>query len=78
MPSTTFTMLVTISHDHGAAPSSELLEVMVQRGLEEGVRDMAGVEAATVTAMTGDTVRFPINASDPAKKAKAMHKAMRA
>lgn len=53
-PSTTYTMLVTIAHDAGAAPSAELLEVMVQRGLEEGVREFSGVYAATVSALVND------------------------
>lgn len=51
---TTYTLLVTIAHDAGAAPSTDLLEAMVQRGLEEGVREMAGVQAATVSAVRGD------------------------
>lgn len=54
MATTTYTLLVTIEHDAGAAVSTDLLETMVQRGLEEGVRDMASVEAATVSAFSGD------------------------
>jgi hypothetical protein len=53
---TTYTLLVTIAHEGGAALSTELLEVMVQRGLEEGVREMAGVAAASVSALQGDLV----------------------
>jgi len=53
-PSTTYTLLVTIAHDAGAALSTDLLEVMVQRGLEEGVREFAGVHAATVSALEHD------------------------
>ena len=51
---TTFTLLVTIAHDDGAAPSTDLLEAIVQRGLEEGVREFAGVQAATVSVFDGD------------------------
>lgn len=57
-PSTTYTMLVTIAHDAGAAPSRELLESMIERGLEEGVREFAGVHAATVSAIEGDHLKL--------------------
>ncbi len=77
-PHTTYTLLVTIAHDPGAAPSTDLLEVIVQRGLEEGVREFAGVSAATVSVIEGDAVRFPLNNVDPAKQAKKLHKALRA
>jgi hypothetical protein len=76
-PSTTYTLLVTIAHDAGAAPSTELLEAMVQRGLEEGVREMAGVDAATVSAIKGDMVathRMPTSVDS----AKRLHASLRA
>jgi hypothetical protein len=74
--STTYTMLVTIAHDDGAAPSDDLLEVVAQRGLEEGVREFDGVRIAAVSAMTGDQL---LTAHDyrRAASAKALHKAMR-
>lgn len=75
--STTYTLLVTIAHDAGAPLSTELLEAMVQRGLEEGVREMAGVEAATVSAIKGDmvaTYRMPTSVDS----AKRLHASLRA
>ena len=70
---TTYTLLVTIAHDAGAAPSTELLETMVQRGLEEGVREMAGVDSATVSAVEGEhlgTVRLGRNLEDVQRRIK--------
>lgn len=84
MSGTTYTLLVTIEHDDGAAPSTELLEVMVQRGLEEGVREMAGVDAASVDAVQGEhmgTVRVGSGLEDVHRKIKAardMHARLRA
>lgn len=84
MSSTTYTMLVTIAHDDGAVPSTDMLEVMVQRGLEEGVRDFAGVHAATVSAIEGDRLKLErigadrTKAGDRALNAHTLHKAMRA
>lgn len=72
-PSTTYTMLVTIAHDAGAAPSTELLEVMVQRGLEEGVREFAGVHAASVSVVLGDKILLPVDST-----ARRVHRALRA
>lgn len=54
MAQTTYTMLITIAHDDGAALSTDLLDVMVKRGLEEGVREMHGVEAADADSVVGD------------------------
>ena len=84
--STTYTMLVTIAHDDGAAPSLDLLEVMVQRALEEGVREFSGVYAATASAFAGDRVSNgglqPIPLTDRGgnrvAKAKRLHAVMRA
>lgn len=85
MTTTTYTLLVSIAHDDGAAPSTDLLDVMVERALEEGVRDFAGVHAATVTAVRGDRMRLARldlmqrTADDEhARKAHALHAAMRA
>lgn len=75
--STTYTLLVTIAHDAGAVPSTDLLEVMVQRGLEEGVREFAGVHAATVSALVGDVLPT-MHSERGTAKAKTLHKAMRA
>lgn len=77
MNSTTYTMLVTIAHDDGAAPSAELLEVMVQRGLEEGVREFAGVHAASVSAEKGEHVKRS-GAGDRVFNAQVLHAALRA
>ena len=74
MSSTTYTMLVTIAHDDGAAPSNYLLEVMVQRGLEEGVREFAGVHAASVSALTGDHMHNQIGVAT----IKLLHRELRA
>ena len=54
---TTYTMLVTIAHDAGAKPSTALLKVMVQRSLEEGEREFAGVCAAAVSVIEGDKLQ---------------------
>ena len=74
--STTYTLLVTIAHDEGAAPSTDLLDVMVQRGLEEGVREFAGVYSASVDCDKGDHV-----AAGPGtamQRAKILHRELRA
>ena len=79
MSSTTYTMLVTIAHDDGAAPSTDLLEVMVQRGLEEGVREFAGVHAATVSAADGDWLACkPLETAPALRNMKRLHKELRA
>jgi len=76
---TTYTLLVTIAHDAGAAPSTDLVEAMVQRGLEEGVRGMAGVEAATVSAVAQDWLGIKLEArSAPIEAIKRLHKELRA
>lgn len=85
-PSTTYTMLVTIAHDAGAAPSTELLDVMMERALEEGVREFAGVYSANVSSFDGDRVSNggiqPVPMTDrnghPVAKAKRLHAALRA
>ena len=53
MPHTTYTVLITLAHDPGAALSPDLLATMVERGLEEGVRGFAGVNAAVASVFTG-------------------------
>lgn len=78
MSYTTYTLLVTIAHDAGAAPSTELLETMVQRGLGEGVREMAGVESATVSALAGDALGFPLNKKAKVYKVRELHSAIAA
>ena len=80
-PSSTYTMLVTISHDDGAAPSTELLEVMIQRGLEEGVREFAGVYSAQVSALPGERLDLQRGAMDERErvgKAIRLHRSLRA
>lgn len=76
MSYTTYTLLVTIAHDAGASPSTDLLEAMVQRGLEEGVREMAGVESATVSAVRGDMMavhRVPTSVDAMKRMHKELH-----
>jgi hypothetical protein len=75
--STTFTLLVTIAHEPGAAPSAELIESMVERGLNEGVREFAGVEAATVSAIEGEHLKRSA-AGDRLFNASLLHKSLRA
>lgn len=73
---TTYTMLVTIAHDSGAAPSTDLLEVIVQRGLEAGVRDCAGVCSAQVTAFEGEHLKSATT-GDLLCHAQVLHKILR-
>jgi hypothetical protein len=54
MPATTYTVLVTVAHDHGAAPSTDKVEKMIERGLEEGVRELGSLESVSASAVEGD------------------------
>lgn len=73
MAYTTYTALITIAHDDGAALSTDLLSSMVKRGLEEGVREMAGVQAAEVDAIEGDMLRVRPDRDTAAKRISDIH-----
>ena len=81
---TTYTMLVTIAHDDGAAPSTDLLDTMVKRGLEEGVREFAGVYAAEADSIQGEYLRTTTTVAtsrtdlERLRTMRTMHAALRA
>ena len=54
MPSTTYTVLVTVAHSGRVPPSGDTVERMIERGLEEGVRGHSGLEAACASVIVGD------------------------
>ena len=69
---TTYTVLMTIKHGAGASPSIDVLELMVERGIEEWFPDCSKM----VNALQGDHLAPRI--SGAAKEARARHKALRA
>lgn len=76
MAHTTYTVLVTVAHDAGAAPSTDLLAAMIERGLEEGVREMAGLESVNASAIEGDRLGT-IRINRAIVKARELHAALR-
>lgn len=82
--STTYTVLVTIAHSMSVPPSSDRVAKQIERGLEEGVRDMPGVEAASASAVVGDYMGVcrlggDANAKNVIiEKARKLHAALRA
>ena len=60
MASTTYTVLVTVMHDDSQPPLSTRLESMIQRALEEGVREYGHFDAAVVSAIPRDWLGVPV------------------